>query len=246
MKRALLCLLMAAAFTQSCKDDDDNYSDVIVEPELITEQNSNDDKAIAKYMEEHYLNEQGAVTKIDSTKTIPQVKLADLNPTTLPSGVIVIKRQGAQPSDATGTTIGDTDVLRIMHNTTTFLSTKNDKGDIIYSSSYTFRNSIDGNGVPEVDPYYFYVKKSVLEASTNTDEQKKRSYYEIEGFQEGIKHFKGFNLDDSEIHNLQGVIIVPSRAAYARDAHYTSAYRNRTFIFNFQIYKNTTRPASQE
>ena len=111
MKRALLCLLMAAAFTQSCKDDDDNYSDVIVEPELITEQNSNDDKAIAKYMEEHYLNEQGAVTKIDSTKTIPQVKLADLNPTTLPSGVIVIKRQGAQPSDATGTTIGDTDVL---------------------------------------------------------------------------------------------------------------------------------------
>ena len=247
MKRALLCLLMAVAITQSCKDDNnDNYEDLIVEPELVTEQNSNDDKAIAKYMEEHYLDNQGLIKKIDTTKSTPQVKLADLNPETLPSGVIVIKRPGAQPSDSQGTVIGNTDVLRIMHNTTTFLSNKEDDGKIIYTSSYAFRNTIDGSGVPEVDPYFYYVKKAVLEKEGNTDDMKKREYYEIEGLQEGLKHFKGFNIEDSELHNLQGVIIVPSRAAYARDAHYTSSYRNRSFVFNFQIYKNTARTSSQE
>ncbi|MGZ5192746.1 MAG: hypothetical protein ACXWVV_02290, partial [Kaistella sp.] len=71
---------------------------------------------------------------------------------------------------------------------------------------------------------------------------KLRSYYEIEGFQEAIKKFQAYDIPDDSNYNLQGVIIVPSRAAFARDAHfnYTGlAFRNRSFVFNFQIYKST-------
>jgi hypothetical protein len=41
---------------------------------------------------------------------------------------------------------------------------------------------------------------------------------------------------------MQGVIIVPSRAAYARDnSIYGTVYANRSFVFNFQLYNTKTR-----
>ena len=246
MKRVLICLASAILIFQSCNKDDNETIEVIKEVDNITEQNANDDKAIAVYMDEHYLDEQGLIQDISTTNNTTQTKLSSLDWTKLDSGVIVIKRQGAQPSAQTGVTIGNTDVIRLMGVTDTFLSKVNDDGTIDYASNYTFRNTISGTGNPEVDPYYYYVKKAVLENTANTEDQKKRSYYEIEGFQEGLRQFKSFNQDDSALHNLQGVIIVPSRAAYARDAHYTSTYRNRSFVFNFQVYKSTARPASAE
>lgn len=239
--------MSAIVIFQSCNKDENNTVEVIKEPESVAEQNSNDDKAIAVYMDEHYLDAQGLIQDISSTNTtVTQTKLSDLDWKKLESGVIVITRAGAQPSAQTAVTIGSTDVIRLMSVTDTFLSKVEDDGKIDYSSNYTFRNTVDGTGVPEVDPYYYYVKKAVLENTANTEDQKKKSFYEIEGFQEGLKHFKSFNQEDSQLHNLQGVIIVPSRAAYARDAHYTSSYRNRSFVFNFQVYKSTVRPANAE
>ena len=115
-----------------------------------------------------------------------------------------------------------------------------------YGSEGTFINTIDNFGTPDKDPYYYYVKKSVLDKASS-DIQKQRSYYEIEGFKEALKHFQAFDQEDSAPYNLQGVIIVPSRAAYARDLHYpNNIYRNRSFVFNFQVYKSKARTSAEE
>ena len=123
----------------------------------------------------------------------------------------------------------------------TYVGIKEKDGTIKFGSAQLFKNTMTGTGTQEVDPAYFYVKKSVLTNAT-VAQAKERSYYEIEGFQEAIKKFQAFDMPDDSNYNLQGVIIVPSRAAFARDVHfnYTGlAYRNRSFVFNFQIYKTT-------
>lgn len=244
MKKILVPFLAITLALQSCKRDEATTT-AVQEVSNLTEQNSNDDKAIEKYLNEHYLDNQGLIKAFSTTDTSDdnEKKLSELVTKKLPSGVVVITREGAQPTD--GKTIGETDVLRLMSKTITFLSQKNDKGEVIYTSQSNFANTIDILGTPEKDPYYYYVKNSVLESAT-TDAAKQRSYYEIEGFQEGLKEFKAYNnLSDSEGYNLQGVIVVPSRVAYARDTHYLSSYRNRTFVFNFQVYDASVRTDAQ-
>ncbi|WP_435523393.1 hypothetical protein [Chryseobacterium indoltheticum] len=60
-----------------------------------------------------------------------------------------------------------------------------------------------------------------------------------------MKHFTGFqNLLDENPYNLQGVIIVPSKAAFARNANYYNL-QNASFVFSFQIYKANLRPTGQ-
>ena len=94
-------------------------------------------------------------------------------------------------------------------------------------------------------PSYFYTKNAQLNG-------KDRSYYEIEGFQEGIKQFKSCEIADVDNYNMQGVIIVPSRAAFARDSNVYDIptanggllkFVDRSFVFNVQVYKTTTRTA---
>lgn len=226
-------------FTACDSDYQDPYQ--IKEVKKISTQNSNDDKAIQKFLAEHYLDELGRIKAFSSTDTSDDhnKKLSELSPLTLPSGVVVIVRDGAQPEN--GTTIGSTDVIKIMQTTYGYLS--DDDKDIVLNSPYPFVNTVDGSGIPDEDPAYYYAKKSLLESS-----DKEKSYYEMEGFQEGLQHFKSFAKDNSEIYNLQGVIIVPSRAAYARDLHYPYqglSWRNRTFVFNFQIYNTRARTSAE-
>ncbi len=55
-------------------------------------------------------------------------------------------------------------------------------------------------------------------------------------------------MEDSDNYNLQGIIIVPSRMAFARDDHYAYngfIYRNRSFIFNFQLYNARERESDE-
>ena len=236
MKKSLLYFAIASLTLLSCNKDDETTT--VEEVSNITEQNSNDDVAILKYMDEHYLDSQGNIKEFSSTDTTDDnyTKLSAMNYQKLNSGVIVIVRNGAQPNP--GTSIGTTDIIRIMQKTTTFISSKTDNV-VNYGTEYTFVNTVESTGVPSVDPAYYYVKQSVM-----TDSGKPRSYYEIEGFQEGLKYFKAFNKADDENYNMQGVIIVPSRAAFARDEHYpynSISWRNRTFVFDFQVYKTTAR-----
>ncbi len=236
MKKALICAALATLGIVSCKKDDDQ---VVIEQEVkdINEQNANDDKAIAKYLDEHYLDKLGRIMAFSTTSTDDDAfpKLSALNPKILPSGVVVISRDGAQPTP--GTTIGESDIIRLMHTTTT-LKSKVENNAVTYTEGM-FVSTLQSTGVPQVDPQFYYVTPEVVKASG-----KPKSYFEIEGFQEGLKYFKSFDKPDSDSYNLQGVIIVPSRAAFARDDHYRYAqvsWRNQSFVFNFQVYKTTPR-----
>lgn len=234
MKKTYLFLALASIALVSCRKDD--AVDTVEEVSIET-QNSYDDQAAQNFLATHYLDAKGNIKDFVATDTV-NVKLADLSPVTLPSGVIYIARPGAQPNP--GTTIAQYDNIRLMTNTITYVATNTDN-KVSFSSPSVFRNTISGTGVPEADPAYYYVKKSVRDAAIS-DIAKQSSYYEIEGFQEALKKFKAFDIPDESNYNLQGVIIVPSRAAFARDAHfnYTGiSFRNRSFVFNFQVYKST-------
>ncbi|MCW3162400.1 hypothetical protein [Chryseobacterium oryctis] len=251
MKKIFLYILAGSLCFTACKKDGDD-TPTYVEPEDIATQNSYDDQSIQKFLDNNYLDSQGNIKAFSSTDTSDdnEKKLSELNPITLPSGVVYIVRAGAQPEDSsppvTGTTIGEKDILTILSKTTTYLAANTD-GNVAFiaGTSMSGYSPLEGSGSPFKDPMFYYVKKNVLTSDTSKD----KNYYEIEGFQEAIRKFKAFNQDNGAPYNLQGVIIVPSRAAFARDAHYNYSgysFRNRSFVFNFQVYKSETRPADQE
>lgn len=238
-KKIKLGIAAALLTLSSCKKEDETTVTTIKD-EVLETQNTYDDQAAQTFLQENYLDAKGNIKAFSSTDTSDDgyTKLADMNPVKLPSGVIYIVRPGAQP--APGAAIGASDKISIMQRTNTYLAT-NESGKVMFRSGYTFRNTIDGaSAVPEEDPVYYYAKDNLLTASG-----KNRSYFEIEGFQEALKYFKSFNLPNSADYNLQGVIIVPSRAAFARDEYYSPlasySLRNRSFVFNFQIYRTATR-----
>ncbi|MCT2407070.1 hypothetical protein NZD88_05830 [Chryseobacterium antibioticum] len=248
MKKIFLYILAGSLGFSACKKDDE--VETYKEPEDIAVQNSYDDQAIKKFMNDNYLDAQGNIKAFSTTDTSDdnEKKLSDLPYETLSSGTIYIMRVGAQPSATEEKTIGDKDILTVMMRANALLAANTD-GNVSFVSTLAITNTINGNGLPLVDPMYYYVKQSVLDAAT-TDATKQRSYYEIEGFQEAIRKFKAFNnLPSGNPYNLQGVILVPSRAAFARDPHfpYNTSYslRNYSFVFNFQVYGRADRPAGQ-
>lgn len=244
MKKIFLYILAGTLCFTACKKDD--QVETFVEPDDVAVRNSYDDQAIQKFMNDNYLDVQGNIKAFSSTDASDdnEKKLSELSPVTLPSGVIYIVRNGAQPS--TGVTL-DTNSesatatqIRTMMRANYYLATNTD-GNIAFNTSGVLLNTINGSGSPVTDPMFYYVKKTIKDTAG-----KDRSYYEIEGLQEGLKYFKGFqNMADGGAYNLQGVIIVPSRAAFGRDSHYNYvgySLKNTSFVFNFQIYKANVRP----
>lgn len=238
MKKRFLFLALAAIALSSCrKDETVNVPEVSIET-----QNSYDDQAAQDFLKTHYLDVKGNIKNYVETDTA-NVSLANMlpAPVTLPSGVIYVKKESAQPDP--GTTIGPSDIIRLMSVNNSYVAVDNN-GKPVFVAGSPFRNTISGTGVPEVDPSYYYAKKSILDKGT-TDIAKQRSYYEIEGFREALQAFKAYDISDDSDYNLQGVIIVPSRAAFARDPFFNysnMSLRNRSFVFNFQVYKTTAAP----
>lgn len=238
MKKRFLYLVLASVALASCRKDE---IEVIPEVEIST-QDVYDDQAAQDYLQTHYFDSKGNVKDFVATDTV-NVKLADLvpAPVTLPSGVIYIVRPNAQPDP--GTVVGSTDVINFFSRTITYVATKTDD-KVQYASASFFRDNIGGTGIPDPDPIFYYVKEKVLK-----DFSQPRSYFEIEGLKEGLSKFRAFDLPDEAGYNLQGLIIVPSRAAFARDLHYNFnniSYRNRSFVFNFQLYKSRARLDSEK
>lgn len=239
--KKLAYLFLFVALATSCRKSDDTTTT----PEVSIEtQNSYDDAAITKFLEDNYFDEKGNVVafKADIATDDNYPKLSSYNPVKLPSGVMYVVRPNAQP--APGQTILENDAIKIMMNSTTYLASKGTDGVMSLSSAMPFRNTI-AIGSLEVDPSYFYVKKSVVDKynATNTT-TKDKNFFEIEGFKEALLKFKSFNNSDSDFYNLQGVVLVPSRAAFARDEHFNYAgytFKDRTFVFNFQVYNRTDR-----
>ena len=239
MKKIIFGFAVLSLALSSCKNDTTNPAVEATVYDAAT-QNKYDDQAAIKFLNDYFLDPRGNIKPFTTTDvpSTANVKLADLNPVTLPSGVIYIMRAGAQPS--AGTTIGTTDVIRLMANTLTYQAT-NTNNVVAFNSPQTFRNGITGSGVPEIDPGYYYTKQSVIDS----DPTKTRSFYQIEGFAEALQKFKAFNIPDSANYNLQGVIIVPSRAAFGKDPHFNYigySLNDRSFVFNFQVYKTDVRP----
>ncbi|MBP1165675.1 MAG: hypothetical protein ACN6N7_12870 [Chryseobacterium culicis] len=252
MKKIFLYILAGSLCFSACKKDDDVST--YVEPEDINTQNTYDDQAIKKFMDDNYLDAQGNIKAFSSTDTADdnEKKLSELAPVTLPSGAIYIVRNGAQPpvnpDPVYDQTVKTDDIIKFMVRAYSYLAVNSD-GNTSFTSKATFLNTIDGSGIPAIDPMFYYVKKSILDAGT-TDAAKKAKYYQIPGFREALQKFKAFNNLSSETpYNLQGVIIVPSRAAFARNPHYpylNASYRNKSFVFNFQIYGRDNRPDDQK
>lgn len=246
MKKIFLYILAGSLGFTACKRDD--VPDTYQEPEDINVQNTYDDQAISKFMDENYLDAQGNIKAFSTTDTSDdnEKKLSDLKPIKLNSGTIYIMRDGAQPADP-GVAIKDSSVIRMMGRAYTYMAINNN-GTPVLSSKTQFFNTIDDSTIPLTDPMYYYVKKATRDAGT-TDAAKLSSYYEIAGFKEALKKFSAFSLTNESPYNLQGVIIVPSRAAFARNAHYPYlgiSYRNKSFVFNFQIYGSRARLDSEK
>lgn len=231
---------MAAAGLSSCKTEDEETPVEIVP---IATQNTNDDAAAQKFMKDNYFDPQGKITEFSATDAADDnyPNLLSYAPVTLTSGVIIIKRPDAQP--VAGKTIESGDVLTLSAIANSYVARQGDAG-AVFASKVSFINTIDVTGVPDVDPSYFYTRESKLFGQP-------RSFYEIEGFQEGIKYFKSCEISSNDNYNLQGAIIIPSRAGFARDSNVYSAvsgalFNDRSFVFNVQVYKTKTRtPAEQ-
>ncbi|SDM16518.1 hypothetical protein [Chryseobacterium taihuense] len=244
MKKIFLYILAGSLCFTACKKDDE--VERFVEPEDINVRNSYDEQAIMKFMENNYLDSQGNIKAFSATDAADdnEKKLSELNPVKLPSGVIYIKRSGAQPNPGaainTDSNSSTASLIKTMMRANYYVATDTD-GNVSLSYYGALENTIDGsNASPVTDPRFYYAKKSIV-----TD-AKPRSYYEIEGLQEGLSYFNGFQgMPNEANYNLQGVIIVPSKAAFARDNNFYGL-QNATFVFNFQIYDTQVRPADQQ
>ena len=244
MKKILLGIALSVVVLQGCKKDDDDEEIVVL---TVEEQKAYDDAAAKDFLTKNYLNSKGVITPFSTTTDTDdnEKKLIDYDYKTLPSGVIYIVIPNAQP-DPGKEIANPSDVLTLMQVVKTYISTKVDD-KIIFGGEAIFSNSV-ATGNATIDPGYFYMKNSVI-TKYNKDNGTTygRDFFEIEGFQEGLKYFKSFELDPSANYNMQGIIIVPSRAAYARDNNvYGVSYNNRSFVFNFQLYDAKTRLSTED
>ncbi|HJY11508.1 MAG TPA: hypothetical protein VJ304_01895, partial [Flavobacterium sp.] len=98
MKKIFLYILAGSLCFSACKKDDE--VETFIEPDNIEVRNTLDEQAIQKFMDNNYLDTQGNIKAFSSTDTTDDSykKLSELNPVKLPSGVIYIKRDGAQPT----------------------------------------------------------------------------------------------------------------------------------------------------
>lgn len=244
MKKIFLFLAIATLSVSSCRKDDTTT----VEEVSLETQNAYDDQAAQQFLKDNYFDRRGNIVAFDSSITTDdnETPLSDLNPVKLPSGVIYIRRY--VPTN--GKAIASNDKIRWMLKATTYVAVKETSGAIKFLGEQFFRNTISSTGTPEVDPAYFYVKTSVLDKyNTDNNTTKTRSFFEMEGLKEGLSYFTSCEIPDSDNYNLQGIIIVPSRAAFARDDHFPHAnysLRNRNFVFNFQIYKASARTSAED
>jgi len=252
MKKLVSILFVTIVVVSSCKNESNGTPEKYPTLDYET-QKEYDDSAIREYLNSHYFDEKGIVKVIqkeDSTKT----KLFDIA-TKLPSGVVYVLRPDAQPTD--GIEVTDEKVLSMMIiSSGTRAVWVKDKNTVDLVEKFSFFDTVNKGGNLLKDPKWHYVKKKDIE-----NEQKRinknpnnkftvtKDFFEIEGFKEGIKKFKSFNKDPKENYNLQGLIIVPSRAAFGKEPHfnYNGSYMNDCiFFFNFQLYKAEDRTHDQE
>lgn len=238
-KWGLLILAFGFLFT-ACKSDDDGFNEPNQE-----DQNRIDDEVIEIYLKEHYFDpERGKIKQFSTTDS-----LDDNYPTLfsqaqkLPSGVWIVKRadyiaEGAQVSN------NKTDSILISYEQKIFTADYTDTTETIrpYKALQTVYSTLE-SGTPKWDPSFYYVNLANLNLNDNVKEE----HFVVEGFVEGLKHFKATNSNGIDLYDFQGAIVVPSRMAFGRDFAFVgntldfTTFRNKTFVFNFELHKVVPR-----
>ena len=209
----------------ACSSDDDGVDQLPQE-----EQNQVDDEAIVLYLQDHYFNSVGKIVAFDDEDD------ADDNETPLidiaqqvDGGYWFVKKPNFVANGRTITN-PDTDSILIQYEMKTFYGVKS-SDSVYYSTPATALSTINGTGYPAWDPTFYHY--------TTDDEDVEVSWYEIEGIQEGLKHFNSTDkaIDESPFVDFQGLIIVPSRLAFERDVNAYNILNDTSIILNFELYQ---------
>ncbi len=249
IKKFFVTLIACSAFLVSCNNDDDSVDKMTIES-----RNSLDDKAIEQFLNDYYFSpENGKLTKFDdkddsdnnypSLKTLAKYDAAGYwyaqNPNHVGTGENIVSNDDTKIYLSYQTTIfKSTDDL-----TSTDNSSKKYYGNITLGNGGATFNTGDGSALP--DPEFYYFMPTELEVKNGVT----RANRELKYFTEGLKHFKSTNKSTSDLYNFQGVIILPSRSAYARNRYYLNStnglsdltYRDVSFIYNFELVKTEKR-----
>lgn len=251
IKKFFVTLIACSAILVGCNNDDDNG--VNKETKIpIEERNALDDEAIQQYMEDFYFNpKNGKLTKFDTIKgndddaypTLKSLAKQDNlgiwyaeNPNHKGTGETIVS------NDSTSIYLSSISTYFVATNSTDYKRKYGYLGQFYPSSINT------GDGSAEQDPTFYYFTPTATEIKNGV----KREHVELKNFAEGLKHFKTTERATTDLYNFQGVIILPSRLAYARNKFYVSGsglteystYRDATIIFNFElpkIEKRTTK-----
>ncbi|WP_313360078.1 hypothetical protein [Empedobacter sp.] len=253
IKKFFVTLIACSAVLVGCNNDDDNG--VNKETKIpVEERNALDDEAIQQYMEDFYFNpKNGKLTKFDTIKGNDDDAYPTLKSLAKQDNLGIWYAENPNHK-GTGETIVSNDESKIYlnieaksfraTNSTDYKRKYGSIGGLIYPW-----NSIDvSDGSSIQDPYYYYFTPTETEAKNGV----KREHRELKNFIEGLKHFKTTERSTNDLYNFQGVIILPSRLAYARNKYYVSgsglsdysSFRDLTIVFNFElpkIEKRTTK-----
>ncbi|ADX68405.1 MULTISPECIES: hypothetical protein [Weeksella] len=231
----------------SCKKDDDNKDELDVYVDIPLEQrNALDDEAIQQYLAKYYFHPtNGKLTAKDTiVGTNPTTGINDDEYPTLDNfaqrdekGIWYAINPNVQ-AEGNSITSNKNDSILISYDNYIFRATDNKNYKYKFGQVRLFSSTTE-RGVPVYDPVFYHVNL--------TDEQIKsgfkEEYYVLENFVEGLKHFKATNRSSSDLYHMQGVIILPSRLAYARrkvwDGNYLNdqIYRDYSFVFSFELNK---------
>lgn len=225
-----LMMLIAIVFViASCKNDDDNGLNLLPQDE----QNDVDDEAIVLYLKEHYFNSVGKVMKFDDDdesddNETPLYDIAEMDA----EGYWYAKRPGFV-AEGRAVTNHDNDSILLQYEMKIFNAGL--RSDTVYYSTAGYASTINGTGLPQWDPDFYY--KTLTDTQIENNYQ--REWNEMEGVISGLQHFNSTNkaATDQPSVDFQGVIVVPSRLVFKRDKNALRFAADTSVILNFELYQ---------
>lgn len=246
---AAIATSLLIGFT-SCKNDDDSKDDVDPYVELSqAERDAVDDDAINKFLSNHYFHPlNGKITTKDTIEgTNPTTGINDDEYKTLnefaqrdAKGIVYVLNPDVSAEGRSVTSV-ENDSIHIHVESRYFRPTTKDTKRYYFNSFSPYSTTVDTNIALKDPSYYYYpLTQSLIDLGY------KREYFELPNFVEGLKYFKATDRNPNDLYHMQGVIILPSRLAFARRMAFVGSgitdsgeygYRDRSFIFSFELLK---------
>lgn len=219
-------LLSLMVLFSSCQNDDDGL-DLLPQ----AEQNSVDDRALVKFLEDHYFNSVGKVIRFSDDITsddneTPLIQYAELKP----SGIWVVHRPDFEANGRKVTNV-ENDKILVQYDLNGFVG-RISNDSVFYSIPTSISTTINTTGYPIWDPAFYYTDISDMNNA-------QKSWYEIEGLHEGLMEFHSTNKAAADLPavNFQGLILVPSRLVFKRDYNVFNLGPDTSVLFNFELYQ---------